>query len=206
MAVEIWGWSVWTLVESLAVVMAIAYLLLAMYEHIACWYAAAISVCLYLAVFWRVDLVMESALQLYYLAMAGYGWCCWRQRTGANASQQAASLISRWAGWKHGIALVLVVALSLLTGHLLAAYTDARLPWLDAGTTWASLLATWLVARKILENWLYWIVIDGLSIYLYWDRGLYQTMALFAFYIVLAAFGWFVWRASYARQQSSPSA
>ena len=73
-------------------------------------------------------------------------------------------------------------------------FTSAAWPFLDAFTTWASVLTTFLVIWKILENWLYWLVIDSISIYLYLDRGLYLTALLFAVYLVIAIFGYLHWR------------
>ena len=96
----------------------------------------------------------------------------------------------------------MVLALSLLSGSALSAYTDAVNPFLDSFTTWGAVITTWMVARKILENWVYWLVIDAVSIFLYLDRELYLTAALFAAYIVIALFGLQQWLKHY-RQQSS---
>ncbi|TNE88758.1 MAG: nicotinamide riboside transporter PnuC, partial [Gammaproteobacteria bacterium] len=74
-------------------------------------------------------------------------------------------------------------------------------------TTWGSVLTTYMVARKILENWLYWIIVDGVSIYLYLDRALFFTAALFAIYLVLVVIGYFTWRKHYfgQYQQETPA-
>ncbi len=76
-------------------------------------------------------------------------------------------------------------------------YSEAALPFLDSFTTWGSVLTTWMVARKILENWLYWLVIDSVSIYLYLDRGLHLTALLFAAYLIIALFGYRKWLLHY---------
>lgn len=188
--------------ESVAVVTALAYLLLATQERISCWYAAAISTLLYLAIFWRVGLLMESVLQLYYLLMAGYGFWCWRR---VQPTGQSRLLISRLRLSWHILAIATISVVSIFTGYLLAHYTEAELPYLDAWTTWSSIFTTWMVTRKLLENWIYWIVIDSVSIYLYWDRELYLTMVLFALYIVIAVFGWYAWLASYRNQAGHKS-
>ena len=75
-------------------------------------------------------------------------------------------------------------------------------PILDSFTTWGSIVTTWMVARKILENWLYWLVIDSASIYLYLDRELYLTAALFAVYLVIVIFGYFQWLQHYRARSS----
>jgi len=179
--------------EVVAVVLGIAYLLLAMRESLWCWYAAFISTTIFLVLFWRVGLLMESALQVYYLAMALYGW--WQWQHGGDGQEELA--ISRWGGRQHITALLAVLLASAASGALLTAYTGAALPYVDSFTTWGSILTTWMVARKILENWLYWLVIDSISIYLYLDRALYLTALLFAVYLVIVLFGYRKWLLHY---------
>lgn len=187
-----------SLAELSAVVFAIAYLLLAVREHIACWAAALISTAIYLLIFFDVRLYMEAALQIFYFGMALYGWYQWTH--GRNADHSLP--ISTWSASQHGTAIGVILVTTLLSTFLLAAYTEARLPLIDSFTTWGAVITTFMVARKILENWIYWLVIDGVSIYLYLDRELYFTALLFALYIVIIFFGWAAWLKSY-RQQSA---
>ncbi len=179
--------------ELAAVVFGIAYLLLAMQESRWCWYAAFVSTAIFGFIFWDVSLFMESALQLYYLGMAIYGWLAWQPRT----NNQDSLSISRWSTRQHIYAIAAILLLSLVSGALLDQYSSAQLPFLDSFTTWGSVLTTWMVTRKILENWLYWIVIDGVSIFLYLDRGLYLTALLFMVYLVIVVFGYRKWLQHY---------
>ena len=94
-------------------------------------------------------------------------------------------------------AIAAVFALVFISGELLTRYSAAALPFADSFTTWGAVVATWMVARKVLENWIYWFVIDGLSIPLYLERGLYVTSGLFAVYIVIVVFGYRRWRREY---------
>ena len=188
-----------SLLELTAVVFAIAYLILAVKENSLCWYAAAISTLIFLAIFWEVKLYMESGLQVFYLAMAAYGWYQWRSADDGSAGLQ----ISMWTMGQHAIALTLIALLTFLSGYLLQSATDAQLPYLDSFTTWASVVTTFMVARKVLENWIYWLVIDSISIYLYLDRELYFTSMLFAVYIVIVFFGWFSWSRSYKQNMKT---
>ena len=185
-----------SLLELLAVVFAVAYLILAVRENSLCWYAAAISTLIFLFIFWDVKLYMESGLQIYYLAMAFYGWYQWRDAQTETASLQ----VSKWSARQHVVALALIATLTYVSGSLLNSGTDANLPFLDSFTTWASVVTTFMVARKILENWIYWLVIDSVSIYLYLDRELYFTSLLFAIYIVIIFFGWFAWNRSHRQR------
>jgi len=182
--------SVW---EAAAVALGVAYLLLAVRESLWCWYAAFASTSIFLVLFWNVNLLMESALQVYYLVMAVYGWWQWQHGSGAHAELR----ISRWGTRQHLVAIVAVLLVSVASGSLLQQFTGAAMPYLDSFTTWGSILTTWMVARKVLENWLYWLVIDSVSIYLYLDRELYLTALLFAVYLVIVVFGYRKWLLHY---------
>ncbi len=184
--------------EAAAVILGIAYLVLAVREHLWCWYAAFASTTIYLFLFWDVKLLMESALQLYYMGMAVYGWWQW-QHGGADDSELR---ISCWKPKFHLVSLLAVIAFSVVSGTALSTYTEAANPFLDSFTTWGAVLTTWMVARKVLENWLYWLVIDSVSIYLYIDRELYLTAGLFAVYIVIAVFGFFAWLKHFRNQSA----
>ncbi len=186
----------WVNLETLAVALGIAYLVLAMRENSLCWYCAFFSTALYVWIFGDVSLYMESALNVYYMGMAIYGWFQW-QRGGVNHEGLE---IVRWTAKQHGLAISTIVLIALVSGYLLSIGTDARLPYLDSLTTWGSILTTVMVARKVLENWLYWIVINTISIYLYLDRGLEQTALMFMLYLVLAILGYYAWRKKYVDQ------
>ena len=190
--------SLW---ELAAVVLGVAYLLLAMRESILCWYAAFISTLIFTFLFWDASLLMESALQIYYLGMAVYGWYQWQHGNQNSAQEQSELAISRWSLKQHLTAIGATLILTVTSGYLLSEYSSAALPYLDSFTTCGAVITTYMVARKILENWLYWIVIDGLSVYLYIDRGLYLTALLFAAYVVIVCFGYWQWLKHY--QQSN---
>lgn len=183
-------WLSWINLETLAVVLSVAYLWLAMKENIWCWYCAFISTALFVWIFGDVSLYMESLLNIYYMGMAVYGWYQWKK----GGEQHEGIEISAWTLKQHVLALAFIAAATLISGYLLSQNTDAGLPYLDSFTTWASVLTTVMVARKILENWLYWIVIDVASIYLFIDRGLNQTVVLYMIYLVLAVIGYISWR------------
>ena len=182
--------------ETLAVALGISYLLLAMRENSLCWYCAFFSTAIYVYIFGDVSLYMESALNVYYMGMAVYGWLQW-QKGGANHSGVE---IVRWTAKHHIICILVILIASVISGYLLSVNTDARLPYLDSFTTWASVLTTVMVARKVLENWLYWIVINSVSIYLHIYRDLDQTAAMFTLYLVLSVLGYVAWKKNYVLQ------
>jgi nicotinamide mononucleotide transporter len=192
----------WLGLETLAVVLAIAYLALAVRENSLCWGCAFVSTAIYVWIFGDVSLYMESALNIFYMAMTLYGWYQWQY--GGSGHEGVA--ICRWTAAQHGQAMALVLVASLISGYFLAQSTDARLPYIDSFTTWASVLTTWMVARKVLENWLYWMLINTLSIFLFIDRDLYQTAAMLGVYLILSLIGYRAWRKTYLEQNPDNTA
>jgi nicotinamide mononucleotide transporter len=178
--------------EGLAVMLAIAYLLLAIRENRACWIAAIFSTSIYIVLMYNVGLYMESALQLFYIGMAVYGWYSWRG--GGDHHQRLR--VSDWPLARNILPVCLILLATVISGYALTRYTDAAMPYLDSFTTWGAIVTTWMVARKILQNWHYWFVIDSISVYLYVSRGLYLTAALFVLYLVLIVVGYRAWRKS----------
>lgn len=182
--------------ELVAVISAVAYLVLAIRQHIFCWIFALLSTSIYIALFVDARLYMESLLNVFYFVMAAYGLWFWY----AGGDRDNGLPVTRWRWSVHAGALAAVCAVSLLTGFLLDRYTEAALPYVDSLTTWAALWATFLVARKVLENWWYWLAIDAISVYLYWARDLQLTALLFVAYLVLIPFGLVAWTRAYDRQ------
>lgn len=180
--------------ELTAVVFALLYLALAIRESRICWIAAAVSAALYTWIFAAASLYMEAWLQLFYIGMAVVGWLSW----GRDGSEDQLP-IQRWPLGYHLTALGTTLLISLLSGFLLAQYTNAALPFLDSFTTVGGVITTWMVARKVLENWLYWIVIDLISIYVYTARSLDLTAVLFGGYVLLAVAGFLEWRRHYLK-------
>ncbi|MGA1741577.1 MAG: nicotinamide riboside transporter PnuC [Pseudohongiellaceae bacterium] len=178
------------LLEILGVILAVAYLLLAAKENIWCWLCAFISSAIYVYLFWQVGLLMESMLNVFYISMALAGWLQWRY----GGDKHEGLSIKTLRAWQHGLILLLILLLAWLNGWYMQNYTAAAWPYVDSFTTWASILTTFMVIYKILENWIYWFVIDALSIYLYLDRGLYLTVLLFLIYLVIVVFGFISWR------------
>lgn len=180
-------------VELAAVLLAIGYLLLAIRQNIWCWFCAAISTAIYVVLFAQANLYMESLLNVFYFGMAIYGWRVW---THGRAGQRELP-VARWSLNTHVIALTVIVVLSLATGFLLERRTDAAFPYVDSLTTYAAIWATYLVVRKVLENWWYWLVIDLMSIVIYWSRDLELTAFLFVVYVILIPFGLAAWTRSF---------
>lgn len=135
---------------------------------------------------------MQATLQAYYVAMSFYGFWKWSSEQG-----DATLKVTTWPLRAHALAWVGILIASVLTARWLAAETQAAWPLLDSITTWASLLATWLVARVKLENWLYWIATDSVLVFLFVRQEHVFIALLFAAYLVISAFGFVSWLRNY---------
>jgi nicotinamide mononucleotide transporter len=183
----------WSPLEAAAVVAAILYLLLAIRENIWCWLFAGISTVIYVYLFAEARLYMESGLNAFYFAMAVYGFSVWHR--GRTPDRQLP--VTVWPVAVHVWAIAVIVTASFVSGNLLEQFTDAQFPYIDSLTTWSAIWATFLVARKVLENWWYWLVIDIASIFIYWSRDLELTALLFVIYVIMIPFGLISWTRSY---------
>ena len=183
--------------EVIAVMLAIGYLLLAIRQNIWCWLCAGVSTAIYVWLFVGARLYMESVLNGFYFLMAIYGWYFWT--TGATEAHERPVVV--WPLQTHAAAIVVILAVSLVNGYLLSRYTDAAFPYIDSLTTWSAIWATFLVARKVLENWWYWLGIDMASVFIYWVRDLQLTSLLFVIYVIMIPFGLVAWSRSMREQQ-----
>ncbi|MBT8140166.1 MAG: nicotinamide riboside transporter PnuC [Gammaproteobacteria bacterium] len=200
MLAETWAeLSAYSIPELLAVCASLVYIVLAARNNRYCWPPAFIASILFVVIMWQYGLLMDSMLNAYYAAMAVYGWMVWQAQDTVKPDAQSAqvlpgALIARKSARSHTIAIGVIALLSMASGYWLASKTAASFAYLDSLTTWASLYATWLLAQRVLENWLYWIAIDSLSIYLYLQKGLYFTALLFLVYTAMALYAFYHWR------------
>ena len=184
--------------ELVAMLLTLAYVIWAAVGSIWCWPAAFISTALYTYIFYDVLLLMESALNVYYLVMAVYGYWVWQKDASTNNEQGNLTLIIvSWQLSFHVKACTVLTVISFILGYFMANYTPADFPYIDTFTTVFAVFATYLVTQKVLENWLYWLAIDAVSIYLYFAKDLMPTVVLFSIYIGVATFGYVKWQALY---------
>ena len=177
------------LMEIFAVLFAIIYLLLAVKQDVRCWYAAILSSSLYFFIMLSAKLYMEAYLQIFYILMAVYGWLQWN-KVNVNKTK---FIVRTWSIKQHVIVISMILMFAYISGSLLNIYTKAALPFIDAFTTWGAIVATYMVAKKLLENWIYWFVIDSISILLFLSRELYLTSILFFVYLIIIYFGYKSW-------------
>ena len=182
--------------EILALVAGVAYAVLAARRNRLCWIAGALSSACAALVSGVRALPMQSALQVFYVAMSVYGWWNWTRSTS-----QGELAVGTWPWQRHLAMVSVLVLLTYFSASLLATETQAAWPLLDSLTTWFSLFATWLTARARLENWLYWIAIDGVLVYLFYVQELPYLAGLNVLFIAIATAGFVAWRRQLRAQQ-----
>jgi len=173
------------IIESIAVLFSILYIILAVKENIWCWGAALISVSLYIYICFSAQLYPETGLQVFYFIMAIIGYYMWNKENKEE--------IKEWSEIKHLLIILSGAILTFFMGFYFSTYTNSQMPIIDSFTTVFSIIATYMVIKKVLGNWLYWIVIDAVSVYLYFNRDLHLTSLLFIAYTIIAIFGYFSW-------------
>jgi nicotinamide mononucleotide transporter len=186
--------------EAAAVVLSLAYLLLAVRRNLLCWSCAFAGTALTLVLVARAALYMQVLLNAFYLVMAVYGFLEWRRGRTEDSGVQ----IRSWPLSMHALVAVAVIVATVVNGYVLASTTDAAAPYLDSFVTWGSVITTWMVARRIIENWLYWIVFDAAAAWLYYGQGLLFFALLFVVYVGIVIRGYFVWRREQAAQRALP--
>jgi nicotinamide mononucleotide transporter len=176
-------------VNGLALASGVTYAVLAARRNRLCWIAGAVSSACAAILCALNKLPMQAGLQIFYVGMSVYGWWSWKRH-----SSEGQLVIGVWPlGWHLGAALVLTF-LSLVSAYWLRPADVAAWPLLDSVSTWFSLLATWLAARAKLENWLYWIVINALMVFLFYSQKVWGMALLSVFLMVIAGAGFIGWR------------
>jgi nicotinamide mononucleotide transporter len=181
-------------IEHLALLAGLGYALLAVRRDHRAWVFGALSSALLAWLAAGAALPLQATLQSLYVLMAVYGFVRWsRESAGARSLT-----VHRWPIRAHALSVLVILLLTLLLAPALGRYTAAAWPHLDTLVTGLSLLATWLTARAVLENWLYWFVVNLLSMFLYGSQGLFFVSVLYAVYFLIAIAGWRAWRRALA--------
>ena len=178
--------------QLMAVMLSITYVILVANNNPWCWPAAFASTLIFTVIFYDVNLLMESLLNGYYMAMAIYGWYQWQLSPRAAKTKHLP--IIRWPVIYHFRLVTLLSLLSLVIGWFMDNYTQADYAYLDTFTTVFAIATTYLVAIKLYENWYYWLVINTLSVYLYSQKGLEPTAALAIFNTMMCFVGIYRWQ------------
>jgi nicotinamide mononucleotide transporter len=179
-------------IEYAAVAFALLYVALMALSIRLAWLFGGLSSLGFLIVFWRADLPMQALLQVYYIAIAGYGFYYWTTPKGVPPVTEG-SLPA------HVAAVSLASVAGIVAGYLSFRATSSAVAFMDALISGFSVVATWMQARRWLSNWLYWAVLNLLGAGLLVQQKLYPSAALFGVYIVMSGYGYYSWRAERPR-------
>ena len=190
-----WSEAALGAVNVLALATGVGYAVLAARRNRLCWIVGAVSSVASVVLAATSKLPLLAGLYVFYVGMSVYGWWSW-SRSRSNGELE----VGVWPlGWHLAVA-VLLAAMSLVSARWLLPSNVAAWPLLDSLTTWFSLLATWLAARARLENWLYWIVINGLMVFLFYAQRVWGMAVLSLLLMGIAASGFIAWRRRYRAQ------
>ena len=177
------------LLEIIAVVSGVLCVFLLTRERIEAWYFGAITVSIYVYIFWQQKLYSDMILHVVYVVLNVYGWYSWRFG-GKIKDQLEVTLLSNWHRVIWGL---VIIAGFLIWGYFMNRYTDADFAYIDAFTTVASLVAQWFLAKKKIENWILWIIVDVVAMVIYYIKGIRLTSLLYLIYLGLAVYGLITW-------------
>ncbi|MDR2495948.1 MAG: nicotinamide riboside transporter PnuC [Tannerellaceae bacterium] len=180
------------IIEIIGATIALFYVGLQVKQHPWMWIVGFASALFYVWIFFAGAFYANMSLQMYYVVASVYGFWMWRYR---NAPKQAGTIEYRHLGAKPAALLGLIIVLTTLGAYyVLSRHTDSQFPAGDAFTTAAGFVATWMLAHRIIEHWLLWIVADSIAVYLYYSAELYPTMIVYFCYVILAVAGYYTWR------------
>lgn len=164
------------------------------------WLASVIMPCVSMWIYWRKGLYADFGINIYYLVIAVYGYAVWTLRghkrpagSTEKPSGKATRPITRMPAWAWAVAAVAFIAIWALLGLGLVNFTDSTVPWYDAFTTALSIVALWMLARKYVEQWLAWLIVDAVCVGLYIYKGIYLYATLYALYTAIAYLGYRKW-------------
>ena len=174
------------ILELIAFLCGITYVVLAAKENILCWIYGGISVMIYSYVFYFSNLLAESFLQIFYLIISVNGFLNWNNKNKTK--------INSMKPINHFKIITTGTIIAIIISFVLINLSNSSYPIIDSFTTSFGIIATFLAAKKILENWIYWITIDIFSIYIYVEKGLIITSLLYLVYTIIAVYGYTQWK------------
>jgi len=184
------------LLEWIAVILAVGYVFLAAKQNSWCWMCAFSSTAIYTFLFWQVTLPFQSALNFFYMVMAGYGYYQWSKGSGTESEKPVRS----WPWWVHLILVPVLLLCAWGGSRIVSSQFDSEYLLLDASINLLSVVTTFMVAHKILQNWIYWFFINLASAFLYFQVGLVLSACLFLGYVGFAIFGYCQWLKEWKKQ------
>jgi len=180
-------------IEITGAILSLIYLYLSIRQKVSLWLFGIISSVFYIVVFFESKLYADMSLQFYYVVISIYGWINWKRGELKSGRELPATQTTKRLCVNLIIATLIIY---FIYYFVLAKCTDSPIPKSDALVGALSVIGTWMLARKLIENWLVWILADALCIGLYIYKGLYPTALLFVIYTIMAGVGYWQWKKS----------
>ena len=178
-------------IEITGVILSLIYIYLSIGQKISLWVFGLLSSVFYVVVFFNTKFYADMSLQLYYVVISIYGWFNWKRGKPGSGQDLPTTRTSRRL-WLQLVAVSVVIY--IIYYIILARFTDSTIPKADSLVGMLSVVGTWMLAKKLLENWIVWIVADGIATGLFFYKGLYPTAILFIIYTVMAVVGYWQWQ------------
>ncbi|MBN1924774.1 MAG: nicotinamide mononucleotide transporter [Prolixibacteraceae bacterium] len=195
------SWLIKNWIEITGSCLGILYVFFSVKQNILTWLTGLLTSLLYIAVFFNTKFYADMALQFYYVAISIYGWYYWLR--GKKVNDHKEELPVTFSPRKYYLFIILISS-GLWIGiyFILKKFTDSPVPVGDSFTTALSIVATWMLARKLIEHWLIWILVDLVSLGLYIYKGLYPTSLMFFIYTGAAIWGYLEWKKDLYKQDA----
>ncbi|MGE0078687.1 MAG: nicotinamide riboside transporter PnuC [Bacteroidales bacterium] len=186
------NWLFNNYIELIGTIAGLIYLYLEIKQNFWLWPLGFITSAFYVYIFYVSKFYADMGLQVYYLIVSVYGLYHWLYggKREKMDSLPVTCITKKLVLWLSLVTVVLFFAIE----YILEQYTDSPIPIGDAFTTALSITATWMLARKIIEHWWLWVIINSVSLGLYIYKGLYPTSVLFVFYTTMSVVGYYQWR------------
>ncbi len=186
------------ILEIISVGLSLIFLILLIKENINCWFFGILGSLVSISLFYNIGLYAESILYIYYVIIGFYGYYIWKNGRNNNNRFTIEKIPLR----KHILLILVGIFTALGLAYLLSTYTDASSPYLDAFTTIFSFIASYLEAKKILRSWHYWILINGVTLALYFNKGLFIYFGLTLIYFAISFYGLRTWKRKFVNTNS----
>lgn len=199
MLVEAFLWIFDRSLEIIATITGLLYIIYSIERNILLWPYGIASSAVFVYVCFHAGIYADMGLYVYYVLIGFYGWHHWHQ--GSASSNGSKDLPVKKTTLKQGMGLfIITLFIYFILLYILKNHTNSTIPYWDSFTTAVSITATWMLTQKIMEHWILWIVVDSITIGLYYYKGLYPAITLYLVYTILAFTGYFEWNKEWKAQ------
>jgi nicotinamide mononucleotide transporter len=188
----IYDWLSVNYIEALGTIISIVYLYFSIKQNIWLWPLGLVSSAFYVYIFFVAKIYADMGLQVYYVLISIYGWYTWSVANKKTENDSRIKTVKSNDSLLISLAFASII-LFIILSQILIHFTDSNIPYIDAFTTSLSIVATWMLAKRYIEHWMVWIVVDAVSSFVYVYKELYFTVFLYLIYTIMAVVGLQAW-------------